>query len=238
MTKFGTILADPPWQYKRANANMVAQSNEHYTQLSIEDLCELPVREVAADDAYLFLWTTKQHVFDTSKVAGAWGFPHYSTTFYWTKVDRLGTSEARAAKVAGRYAMGSTEQLLLFRRGKPVMPRSTESDTFWTGRTRVHSEKPDAVYDFIEKHHIYKGTSAAYPVPRLELFARSHRERTPRELELAREAGIKVPPLIRFRETPGRDGWTQVGAQFTVDLDGQPDGEDIVVSLEKLAARE
>jgi N6-adenosine-specific RNA methylase IME4 len=217
---------------------MVAQSNEHYTQLSIEALCGLPVKEVVADDAYLFLWAAKTSLFDTSKVAAAWGFPHYSTAFYWTKVDSLGTSAAHVAKIAGRYAMSSTEPLLLFKRGRPPMVRSTESDTFWTPRQSVHSAKPDVVYDFIEKRHFYRGIELTYPTSRLELFARSHREPTYRETKLASEAGREPPALVRFREAPGRRGWTQIGAQFTDRHFSQPSGEDIVVSLKNLAAGE
>jgi N6-adenosine-specific RNA methylase IME4 len=236
--KFGTILADPPWPYKAVSSKLVAQSDEHYTKLSIEALCGLPVKEIAADDAYLFLWTTKRHLFDTSKIAASWGFPHYSTTFYWTKVHWFWAGGAQVAKIAGRYAMSSTEQLLLFKRGKPPIVRSTESDTFWTSRQPVHSQKPDEVYDFIEKLHRYKGAEVSYPAPRLELFARSHREPTPHETKLAREMGLEVPPLVRFRKAPGREGWTQVGAQFTEDPYGLPAREDIVVSLKKLAAGE
>lgn len=236
--RFGTILADPPWQYKVANSKLVAQSNEHYQQLSIDALCGLPVKEVAADNAYLFLWTTKRHLFDTARVAAAWGFPHYSTTFYWTKVHRTGTAGVHPAKIAGRYAMSSTEQLLLFKRGKPPIVRSTESDTFWTPRLKVHSSKPDEVYEFIEQAHAYKDAAASYPVPWLELFARSHREPTPYEIRRAAARGIELPPLVRFRESPGRRGWTQIGAQFTGHPHDPPAGEDIAVSLKKLATGE
>lgn len=47
---FATILADPPWQ---------AQSGEaHYQTMSLERIMGMPVVELAAADAHLWLWTT------------------------------------------------------------------------------------------------------------------------------------------------------------------------------------
>ena len=49
---FRTILADPPWQ---------AQSGEaHYQTMSLERIMGMPVVELAAADAHLWLWTTNE----------------------------------------------------------------------------------------------------------------------------------------------------------------------------------
>ena len=49
-TTFTTILADPPWP---------AQSGErHYQTMSLDQIKALPVGDLAAENAHLWLWTT------------------------------------------------------------------------------------------------------------------------------------------------------------------------------------
>lgn len=98
---FRTILADPPWQ---------AQSGEaHYQTMSLERIMGMPVVELAAADAHLWLWTTNALLPRAYEVAQAWGFTVRSP-LTWVKF-RLGLS--------GRYQLrNATEQLLFCTRGK------------------------------------------------------------------------------------------------------------------------
>lgn len=50
------IYADPPWRYSQKNLQGAAE--KHYPTMSINDLCALPVGELAAPDCALFLWAT------------------------------------------------------------------------------------------------------------------------------------------------------------------------------------
>jgi hypothetical protein len=57
--KFGTIYADPPWPY--GNQATRAATKNHYKRhndLSVEDICNLPVDDLAAEAAHCHLWTT------------------------------------------------------------------------------------------------------------------------------------------------------------------------------------
>ena len=54
--KFGTIYSDPPWLYD--NQGTRAATGNHYGGMTIDELAALPVRDLAADDAHLHLWTT------------------------------------------------------------------------------------------------------------------------------------------------------------------------------------
>jgi hypothetical protein len=54
--KFGCIYADPPWLYD--NQGTRAATGNHYGGMTVDELCALPIRELAADDAHLHLWTT------------------------------------------------------------------------------------------------------------------------------------------------------------------------------------
>ena len=50
--QYGIIYADPPWRYDRKHGSGVAEN--HYPTMSIEEICALPVSELAAKDSTLF----------------------------------------------------------------------------------------------------------------------------------------------------------------------------------------
>ena len=54
--KYGIVYADPPWRYDMKRGNGVAEN--HYPTMSIEEICALPVADIAAKDSALFLWAT------------------------------------------------------------------------------------------------------------------------------------------------------------------------------------
>lgn len=149
--KFGTIYADPPWLYD--NQATRASTGNHYGGMTVDQLCELPVRELAAKDAHLHLWTTNAFLFDCARIFDAWGF-EFRSTFVWVK-PQMGI---------GNYWRNSHEFLLTGIRGdaKRFNDRSLKS---WMECDRSrHSEKPFIIRDFIRR---------ASPGPYLEMFART-----------------------------------------------------------------
>jgi N6-adenosine-specific RNA methylase IME4 len=149
--KFGCIYADPPWLYD--NQGTRASTGNHYGGMTVDELCALPVREIAADDAHLHLWTTNGFLFECPRIFAAWGF-EFRSSFVWVK-SQMGI---------GNYWRNSHEFLLTAIRGdaKRFSDKSLKS---WLECDRgVHSAKPEQVRHFIEK---------ASPGPYLEMFARS-----------------------------------------------------------------
>lgn len=148
-TQFGTIYADPPWQY--GNQATRASTGNHYETLPVDDICALPIGELAAENSHLHLWTTNAFLEDAFRVIRAWGF-EYKSCFLWVK-PTIGI---------GNYWRVSHEFLLLGIRGScPFLDRAQRS---WLQCGRgAHSSKPEQVRDAIEK---------VSPGPRLELFAR------------------------------------------------------------------
>lgn len=62
---FSVIAADPPWSFNDRGTRLAPsykgkqrrdKDKKHYEVLSLTEICQLPVKERAADDAYLFLW--------------------------------------------------------------------------------------------------------------------------------------------------------------------------------------
>jgi len=152
--QFGTIYADPPWLYD--NQATRASTGNHYGGLTVDQLCELPVKDLAAKNAHLHLWTTNAFLFDCARVFDAWGF-EFRSTFVWVK-PQMGI---------GNYWRNSHEFLLTGIRGdaKRFNDRSLKS---WLECDRSrHSEKPFVVRDMIKR---------ASPGPYLEMFARTPAE--------------------------------------------------------------
>lgn len=146
---FRTILADPPWP---------AQGGErHYRTMSLERIMGLPVAELAAPDAHLWLWTTNALLPRAYEVARAWGFTVRSP-LTWVKF-RLGLSGPSQLRNA-------TEHLLFCTRGRaPVGFRS--QPTWFNAPVTEHSRKPAEQFAIIER--VSSG-------PYLELFARRRPE--------------------------------------------------------------
>lgn len=146
--KFRTILADPPWDIQQRGTRGAEQ---HYPLMSLERIKGMPVSELAAENAHLWLWVTNATLREGYSVAESWGF-EVRSPLTWIKF-RLGM---------GAYLRNSTEHILFATRGKaPVKFRS--QPTWINAPVQEHSRKPQEQFAVIER--ISSG-------PYLELFAR------------------------------------------------------------------
>lgn len=152
--KFGSVYADPPWLYD--NQATRASTGNHYSGMTVDELCELPVRALAADDAHLHLWTTNAFIFECPRIFDAWGF-EFRSTFVWVK-PQMGI---------GNYWRNSHEFLLTAIRGNAKRFNNKSLKSWLECDRAQHSSKPDMVRGFIEK---------ASPGPYLELFGRSQHD--------------------------------------------------------------
>lgn len=151
--RYAVLYVDPPWAYAGAS-DPGRTAERHYPPMTHEELLRLPVGDIAARSAILFLWATPPKVAEAIELVAAWGF-EFKTSAVWDK------------EIAG---MGSWyrqqhELLLVATRGDmpppapPVRPPSVIRDP-----RAAHSAKPDVARQQI---------AAMYPgVRRVELFAR------------------------------------------------------------------
>ncbi len=165
--KFGTILADPPWQFQNRTGKVAPEHKRlsRYGTLTLNDIKQLPIAEVAAETAHLYLWVPNALLPDGLAVMQAWGF-QYKSNLVWHKIRKDGGSDGRGV---GFYFRNVTELILFGVRGKnarTLKPGRTQVNYLNT-RKREHSRKPDEQYKIIE------GCSAG---PFLELFARGNRK--------------------------------------------------------------
>ena len=134
--KFKTILADPPWEIAQKGK---LGASRHYNLMSLEAIKNMPVADLAEDNAYLWLWTYPAALEQSFEVVRAWGFEPKSI-FTWVK-PRLGL---------GNYLRNCTEQMIFAIRGKA--PIKFKGQMNW-GMFPVqdHSHKPEEVYSIIER---------------------------------------------------------------------------------------
>ena len=135
-------------------------------ELELEgEIKQLPVAQVAAAKAHLYLWCPNALLPKGLAVMKAWGFT-YKSNLVWHKVRRDGGSDGRGV---GFYFRNVTELILFGVRGKnarTLAPGRRQVNLLAT-RKREHSRKPDEQYQLIE---------ACSPAPYLELFARGTRK--------------------------------------------------------------
>jgi N6-adenosine-specific RNA methylase IME4 len=157
--KHAVLYADPPWRYEHPPIGASNRSIEnHYPTMDLDEICALPVGEVAADDAVLFMWATAPKLAECFEVITAWGFT-YRTCMVWVK-DRIGM---------GYHARNQHEILLIAKRGQFAPPAPPDRPSSVVNAPRgEHSAKPEVFYELIER---------MYPdAPKVELFARKQRD--------------------------------------------------------------
>ena len=65
--KYQIIYADPPWQFtskKYQDGGRIFDKLEsnHYPTMMIEEIAELPIEKIIAEDAACFLWVVDSHI--------------------------------------------------------------------------------------------------------------------------------------------------------------------------------
>ena len=159
--RFDIILADPPWTFETWSKKGKGRSPEqHYPCLTFEDICALPVKDIAADNCALFLWVTGPILPRVCEVITAWEFTYSGVAFTWAKR----TKRDRGWHMGGGYTTRKNSELcLLATRGKPKRLSCAVRELV-VAPVREHSQKPEEVRDRIIQ--LYGDLS------RVELFAR------------------------------------------------------------------
>lgn len=158
--KYDLIYADPPWQY-RDSANAGKRGAVHkYNVMTLDQLCELPVPAIAADDCLLAMWWAPPMPREALAVVYAWGFELKTMKgFTWRKLTKHGKDHFGM----GHWTRANTEDCLFATRGKPRRASAAVRQLIHAP-IREHSRKPDEAR--------YRLVKLMGNVPRVELFAR------------------------------------------------------------------
>lgn len=167
---FATIVADPPWTYtystrttEKAGTGWHSAAQRHYGTMTMTEIKSMPIADLAADDAVLWLWVVNPMLPRCIEVAAAWGF-EYRGLLTWAKTAK--TDPSRPFIGTGYWLRGATEHAVLAVRGKPK-PLVKNVPTWFSAPPSRHSEKPEIAMRIFENYT---------PGPRLELFARRPRD--------------------------------------------------------------
>jgi N6-adenosine-specific RNA methylase IME4 len=181
--KFGTLVADPPWDFM--NKLTRAAANNHYDTASGESIISLDIGSLAVDNAHLYLWTTAIHLQLALECVARWGFV-FKHEIEWIKtksvetrlefiepggppraVHRITTSgtELKLQIGLGNYYRHAHERCLFAVRG--ATPGNIKGlPTVVFAERAEHSSKPEILQSFAE---------LMSPGPGVELFARRQR---------------------------------------------------------------
>lgn len=165
--KYSTILADPPWQFNNRTGKMAPEHKRlnRYPTMKLEDICNLPVKNITKETAHLYLWVPNALLPEGLKVLSSWGF-NYKSNLIWYKIRKDGGPDRRGV---GFYFRNVTEILLFGVKGKNArtLQPGRSQENIISSRKREHSRKPDEQYELI--------TKCSWG-PFLELFARGARQ--------------------------------------------------------------
>jgi len=158
MKKYRTILADPPWDIGMTGLYKIRKLRPVklvYPTMTIEEICKLPVNDLAEEGCHLWLWTTNSHLRKAFDVMEAWGFK-YLAPITWVKPSGL-----------GNYFIHKTQHILFGYKNKCQFNKERYKPNVFEAKPLKHSQKPEESYQLIE--------SISEP-PYLELFARQKRK--------------------------------------------------------------
>lgn len=169
---YRVIAADPPWAFKsNSTAKPGRNAARHYATMPLVDICAMPVKDLVANNAILFLWITGPFLSIGAHLPlmEAWGFKPSGMGFVWIKLRpraaTLFVIEQDLATGGGFTTRKNAEFCLIGKRGRSVRECRSIHEVIIEPR-REHSRKPDQFYERAE----------AYAAgPRLELFARQTR---------------------------------------------------------------
>ena len=155
---YQVIYADPPWDYQQCRLS--GSAKKHYPTMRIEELCALPVADIADRDCALFLWATFPQLPEALRLIKAWGFVYKTVAFVWLKQNRKALTWFYGL---GFWTRSNAEVCLLATKGHPKR-QSAGIHQLVISPVERHSKKPDEVREKI--------VELMGDVPRIELFAR------------------------------------------------------------------
>ena len=163
--KYNIIYADPPWKFRNnKSGSLNGLADHHYDTMTAEDIQNLPIADLAADDCVLIMWWVGSQPQEAIDLVEAWGFKLKTMTgFNWVKM----TKKWLFFFGMGFWTRAGSECCLIAVKGR-AKPASRGVRSVIQERATKHSEKPAIFRDRI--------VELCGDLPRIELFARKKAE--------------------------------------------------------------
>jgi N6-adenosine-specific RNA methylase IME4 len=156
--KFNIIYADPAWKYWEGGDK---NQSLHYDTMTVDEICNLPVKNIADENSILFIWVTFPILDQVFKVIESWGFRYSTCGFIWVKKNKNADSYFFGN---GSWTRANSELCLIATKGKVERIDATISQVL-DDKIMEHSEKPARVRKLI--------TQLVGELPKIELFSRN-----------------------------------------------------------------
>lgn len=164
---FEIVYADPAWSYF-GDPNKNAAAGKHYDLISQADLCSLPIKDIMAPKAALFVWATGPRLNFAFEAIQAWGLHYRGVAFVWAKTRKSG-GIIGAQGIPPTAVKPVTEFVLLAttnKKGRPFPLLDSKVEQVVLAPRSEHSKKPEEVRSRIERLY---GPDRK----KIELFART-----------------------------------------------------------------
>jgi N6-adenosine-specific RNA methylase IME4 len=155
--KYNIIYADPPWKYY---ASGYKNQEQHYDSLTMEELKQMPIDDLTADNCVLFLWVTFPILNEVFNLIKWWGFDYSTVGFVWVKAKKDGEGFFFGL---GNWTRSNVELCLIATKGSIERKDASISQIIYSP-IEEHSKKPAIVREKI--------IQLVGDLPRIELFAR------------------------------------------------------------------
>lgn len=159
--KYSIIYADPPWHYQTWGEGGNRNVTSKYKTMSPQEIWDLPVQNISAENSVLFIWVTYPKLLEGIKTISEWGFTYKTCGFSWVKLNKKKETPFIGL---GYYTRANNEICLLATKGKPLKRQNNGVHQVVLDKIREHSRKPDCIRDRI--------VQLFGDLPRIELFAR------------------------------------------------------------------
>jgi len=161
--KYKIIYADPPWAYndkRNKHPRLSGGALSHYKTMSIQEIKNLPIKDITEENCMLFLWATFPNLQEALDVIKAWGFKYKTLGFSWIKTNK---NNGKPFFGIGYYTKSNCEVCLIGVKGKPIVIDNSISSVIMETK-QEHSKKPNLIRNKI--------VQLCGDLPRIELFAR------------------------------------------------------------------
>jgi N6-adenosine-specific RNA methylase IME4 len=160
LKKYDIIYVDPPWTYrdKALSGNRGAECK--YPVLSLEDLRNLNIQELASDHCAMFMWVTFPMLAEGLELIKTYGFTYKTVGFVWIKTNKKSGGFFMGM---GNYSRSNAEVCLIGIKGRPQRVSKSIRQVV-ESPLEQHSKKPGIVRDRIVE---LMGDKS-----RIEIFAR------------------------------------------------------------------
>ena len=153
---YQTLVVDPPWPMVKIEREVrPKQVKFEYPTMTEDELRELFIPDIAAENAHLYLWVTQKFLPMGLRLVTEWGF-RYQCLLTWVK--NVGFTPFSW--------MYSTEHVIFARKGSlDLLVLGKRLD--FKGKVQEHSRKPDVFYDLVRE---------VSPGPRIDVFSQCDHE--------------------------------------------------------------